>query len=149
MHPFTFDVSFRIRHPSNGLDRIYDNLQQVGIFLPGRIWKVGEQRQTVDGKNLEGTYNELYCFLKLYREPQKSDKKTPSEAIRSVLESLHAVKNQLKELVDTGGRLEFFVGIYSEENSSVILSTDLMRQLANFEISLSFDIYPTDANDAQ
>lgn len=146
MHPFTFDISFRIRHPSDGLDRIYDNMQKVGGLLPGRIWKVGEPRKTVDGKNLEGTYHESYCFLKLYQKPQTSEIETPSEAIQSILESIGALNFQLKELVDTGGHLEFFIGIYSNENSSVILLPDLMRQLGSHNIALAFDIYPASGN---
>jgi hypothetical protein len=144
MHPYEYTLAFRLRHQATDLADLYETLGEAPGFIPGRIWKAGDQRQTQAGRTLEGHYDKSYCYFELFSTAQKSEVESPAAAIERVVTLLQPYKSVLQQHVRSGGELELFLSVYVESNSSEGFSPDLMRQLADFEIELSIDIYPPD-----
>ena len=142
MHTYKFNLSFRVRHPERDLAHIYVTLGRVPSFVPGRIWKVGDDRQTPRGEKLEGHYDESYCFFRLFDNPQSSDVETPSAALGRLVTSLAGLKDDLRNHVESGGTLELLLSVYVDSNSGETFRPDLMGEMANLQIQLSVDIYP-------
>lgn len=144
MYPYKFTLSFRLTHPTRDLEEIYKKLSKAPVFSPGRLWKVGDQRRSQQGAELEGTYNESYCYLTVGDKPQDSSVESLSSAIGRTLMALYPLALDLHELTKSGGGLEFFVGLHIDANSGITFDVALLRKLSDLEIELGLDIYPPD-----
>lgn len=51
------------------------------------------------------------------------------------------IQNLFYELSSSGGKIEYFIGWYSEGNSGEEFDFELLRSLADLYIGLSFDFY--------
>ena len=71
---------------------------------------------------------------------EHSEQSLPDQ-IAEALQLLSPYKDALNQIVISGGRLEFFVGWFLDGNSGDVLEYQLLDQLAEMQISLSFDIY--------
>ena len=133
MNRFKFDLSFRIRHPQMDAEKI---CVQLGLEAKHK-WTAGSQRKTPKGDLLEGTYDESYCTF-----PIDHDEETElADLIKSSTQSLKLCEHFLQLISSTGGRLEYFIGWYSSGNSGEEFDADLIAELANLGIGLSFDFY--------
>jgi len=144
MHPYEFNLSFRLTHPSEDLRAIYEKISTIPGFIPGRIWKAGEERQGQQGQNLEGVYEKSYCYFDCFNTLQKSTTESLSVAIEKILILLVPFKEDIQEHVRSGGKAEFFAGLYVDSNAGETFNPELMKKLADFGIQLSIDIYPPD-----
>jgi hypothetical protein len=133
MNKFKFDLSFRIRHPQMDAEKI---CLQLGLKAKHK-WTAGNQRKTPKGDLLEGTYDESYCSFPLDHD----DEAELADLIRSSTQSLKPHEKFLQLISSTGGRLEYFIGWYSDGNSGEEFDADLINQLASLRIGLSFDFY--------
>lgn len=133
MNKFKFDLSFRVRHPYMNSEEICAQLGMVAKYQ----WTAGKQRKTPKGTLLEGVYNESYCSFDIDHD----DNAGLTDLIRSNSQSLEAHKKFLDFLCSTGGKLEYFIGWYSEGNSGEEFDADLIRILAELKIGLSLDFY--------
>jgi hypothetical protein len=141
MNPYTYKISFRVRHSSASLKDIYEKLIAVDGVIPGRVMSIGEQRASQNGEALEGTYKDSFCTVSFSNEWQISDSRELGSALDNCMTKLGTV---LPEIIRSGSNAEFFVGLSIDSNSGLTLSSDLMRQLADQNIELSFDLYPPD-----
>jgi hypothetical protein len=129
-----FSASFRAHHPTKTAQEV------VGQFgLQAKIMhSVGSQRMTPKGNLLNGVYERTYVSF-----PMDVDEYDSVE--KFLLQMLNAdfLKDEacLRDFVSTGGRLEFFLGIFCENNGGIEFDTDLMGRLAAKGVSLSLDIY--------
>ena len=144
MHPYEFNLSFRVTHQTRDLSDLYQKLTDIPAFIPGRTWKAGDERLTQQGKKLEGHYKESYCYFSVFAAPQKTEVEYPAAVIERIVEQLLPFKSDLQDHIKSGGELEVFVSLYVNSNSAEVFRPELMRKLADFGIQLSIDIYPDD-----
>ena len=65
-----------------------------------------------------------------------------SAALSDVVERLHTGRAFLDMLTASGGRSELFVGwFFDEGNSGDVLGFELLGQLAELKVDVSFDVY--------
>lgn len=133
MSNFKFDLSFRIFHPSMDVGGIITKLNMKPAFSKN----IGEQRKTPKGKLLSGIYDSSYVSFKL-DEPNIT---VLSECIAYWNKYLLKYKEFLKEIYSSGGKLEYFIGWYSEGNSGEVFEIDLMKELVDLGINIALDIY--------
>ena len=107
-------------------------------MVPFRAWKVGEQRVTQRGDLLEGTYDSTYwCSPEL-----TGGGAGLTELLEAQLAELETRKAFLAEFCSTGGRIEYFVGWFTDKkNTGEVFDWRLLSRLAALQISLSMDIY--------
>jgi hypothetical protein len=142
MHTYEYIISFGLKHPTSELKDAYEALAKIPGIFPGRLVTVGEQRSTPRGDILEGNYSESRCGFGFTKEWQRSDSEDLPVALERAIEMLSPHKDVLKSVVETGGVLDFFVGLGIAANSGFILEPALMNKLADMSIKLSFDLYP-------
>jgi hypothetical protein len=141
MHPYEYKLSFRVSHPSEDLSSLYETLGKIPDFIPGRIWKVGEQRYSVAGSQLDGTYESSYFFFSITPTIRKSTDEDPLDLMESVMTKLLPFESDLEDCTKSGGTLEFFLSVYVDSNSSVILNPLFTKSISDKKILLSIDIY--------
>ena len=102
-----------------------------------RMWKSGQDRVTPTGAPLSGVYKETYCTFNLAcsREDELE------RFIKRSNKILKPHKRFLRHISSTGGSIEYFVGMYLDKNHGVILSPELLDELAKLQIALSLDLY--------
>ncbi|MEE7545860.1 DUF4279 domain-containing protein [Xanthomonas sp. Kuri4-1] len=128
-----YRISLRITHPSIRGDEIN---AELGL-TPKISYTVGDRRLTPKGHELPGIRKEsFWCYeLASHDEPFEI-------AISNFSKELAKHKSFLDRLSATGGRLEYFIGWFSFENSGSVLEEGLLKLLADLKINLAFDIYP-------
>ncbi len=147
MHPYEFNISFRLTHPTEDLTQIYQKLSLVSDFLPRRIWKAGDERKSQQGKRLGGYYEKSYCYFDLNTGLQKSTSQSLTSVIENILTRLTPFKDVLEKFCGNAGQLEFFIGLYVVENAGETLPVTLLKKLSDFQIGLALDIYPPGKNE--
>ena len=53
-------------------------------------------------------------------------------------------KQFIEDILSTGGRLSYFIGIFIEGNAGLTLSHSVLKQVSELGIGLELDIYPSD-----
>lgn len=125
-------ISVRISHPTWGpgdITKLFD-------CQPDVSWTVGEERKSKTGKKLGGTYPDTYWCKNVSYEGDSL-----STAIEKGLRIFDQAPNSSKEIIQSGGRVEFFIGWFFDSIGGDVLPWPVMRRLADQGIDLSFDIY--------
>ena len=134
---YRYKLTLRISHPSLPPEQITAALR----LEPDRSWTVGSPRKTPKGSPLPGEYKN--CFWS-HSFDTPADGEFEAFAL-SVLNSLSTHADTFREVADTGGHAEFFVGIFMEtSNVELYLSTGLHAKCVELGISLYLDIYDPD-----
>lgn len=131
--PYSTAISLRIWHPSV----LCDHITGVIGLLPSVSNNVGTPRLTPKGQVLDGSYTQTY-WLHKWTLPEGSEIET---SLLTALDTLRSKAEFFKKLNSTGGRSELFVGVFLNKNAGVELNTNLVRQLADAGLGLSFDVY--------
>ncbi len=134
MDAFRYAVSLRIHHPDVDPGAISDRLG----LAPRAAWKAGDARSARDGTALGGRHDSTYWTSPLGQGPGDG----LEEALEAFTSRLAPQGDFFRELHATGGRIEYFVGWFSETNCGVILGCRLLQALADLRIDLALDIYP-------
>ena len=136
MNTFRYALSFRATHPFVDLSELCHELD----VTPLRIWKAGDRRRTPKGDPLDGVYTQSYCTLTLdhLRNMQLA------HAIAVFLVRARSIKPLLARLSESGAEFNLFVGWFTEGNSGARLRWELLRDLAELQISLDLDVYGDD-----
>ncbi len=132
MNEYTYDLSFRIKHP-------YFDPEDICLTLgmdAKHKWKKGEQRRTVSGDVLKGTYHETYCCFEL-----EAGNDSLVKALQNMNSKLQLCGLFLREIRETGGGMEYFIGMYFERNTGEVFDCALMGELSELGISLALDLY--------
>ncbi|MBV9218210.1 MAG: hypothetical protein JO366_05520 [Methylobacteriaceae bacterium] len=136
MNPYRYTVSLRIWHPRKTPTEV-----EKGLGLKARVaHQVGARRKTSDGTDLAGNYPQTYCSFRL----GKGDSEDFLEAIHESNRKLISYSNYIRELRRTGGRAEYFVGLFMEGNGGFILPYDELKSMGEIGIDMSLDIYPAE-----
>jgi hypothetical protein len=133
MHNLTYEISFRLRHPS--LDFL-PLCERFGLE-PFQLYVAGNPRHTKSGDILDGYYSESYCSFRL----NKIESMTIPQRIAEFTANLANHRAMLEQITSTGGTLNFFIGWFSDGNSGEEFDWDLLQKLADLKISLHFDVY--------
>ena len=130
-----YKVSIRVSHPTARAEEI-----AARVGLKSRIVQsVGDERETRNGTKLEGTYQRTYVLFDL----KEFEGVTGVEGtLKIVLETIADTRSYLSELVETGGRVEFSIGIFCSENTGLEIDAELVRTLASARMGLLLDVYP-------
>jgi hypothetical protein len=127
-----YKISFRITHPNIRTDEISSELG----LAPRISYTVGDKKLTPKGNEVPGIRKEsFWCY-----ELAIGDELIEIE-ISNFSNKLAEKKGFLDRVSATGGRLEYFIGWFSSENSGFVLENDLLRRLSDLKINLAFDIY--------
>jgi len=96
------------------------------------------QRKTRQGDSLPGVYDRTYLSFPL----DVSYYDSLEGFISSQIEKDYLSNEEfLRSLRQSGGEVEFFLGLCVYENKGIVLDHDLICRLARKSISLSFDLY--------
>jgi hypothetical protein len=102
---------------------------------------VGARRSTPKGELLPGTNKLTFCTFPLAKGP---DSKLIA-AIRDSNKSLLTKQRHIRSIIRSGGRLEYFLGLFLNGNSGFELDVEIAEELAKLGVKLSLDIYPPEA----
>lgn len=126
-----FRVTIRIIHPVVLPESIS---KQVGI-TPDLARAVGSQRLTPKGSPLPGINKESYWLL---RGPESDDLPRLIDWANDVLEGAAPF---IREMLGTGGRLEYFIGCFVDRQLGASLEPSLLSKCAELGAVLVFDMY--------
>jgi len=112
-------------------------VERIGL-KPTFIHNVGEQRRTPKDTPLEGQYRQSYCSFELAEASGFSF----VDSIQKWNKHFAAKSENLSMIRQTGGTLEYFVGLFLDRNGGFTLEPKDLRQMADLGIRMAFDIYP-------
>ena len=81
-----------------------------------------------------------YCAF----EFDSQDERSLPDNIKRILDELEVHGDVIRSLANSGGRLEFFVGWFSDFNSGDIFGWDVLARMGQLKISLALDVYGPD-----
>ena len=58
-------------------------------------------------------------------------------------QNFYSHKKFFEKIRETGGSIEYFIGLYFDKNGGEIFDCSLLSQLSELKIDLSLDFYPT------
>jgi hypothetical protein len=123
-------------HPTQDLSGVCDALG----LQPKIIWKKGDERRAPKGQKLDGIRKNSRCLIDFGPTSTESLAKQLEAAL--VLLRPHQIL--LQELSSSGGKFNFFVGLFCGENTVEVLDTKLMETMVSLRIDLILDIYSPD-----
>ena len=139
MYPYRYSVSLRIAHPTVNPDTI---TMKLGI-QPFREWMAGEPRLTPKGQTLKGINKETYWVAELNRGKSLLSRKIALEDfLAEQLARFKKMEKYFRHIRKTGGRVEFFVGLFCDKNMGAEFPSSLLATMGKLGIELSLDIYP-------
>jgi hypothetical protein len=128
-----YKITLRIIHPSLEVGRISHELGLAPVFA----YTAGDKRITPKGTELPGTRKESYWYHVIAPTDEPLER-----AIARATASLADRRSFFTHISETGGRVEYFIGWFSAENSGFVFEHSLLAQLSDMRIDLLFDIYP-------
>ena len=138
MHSYKYSVSLRIRHPERDPSGFTNELG----LEPHTAQRAGDARKTPAGEPLSGSYRESYwCCRATNPDPADSDEVSLEECILNLNSELSEHRGYFQELTESGGYIEYFVGIFGSLQIGLELSRDLLEETAELGIGLGLDIY--------
>jgi hypothetical protein len=129
-----YSVSFRVHHPSADPAAIAEALE----WSPQWAWKAGQPRRDGAKKPLPGKYSKSYCSFDL-----TTSRKLPlGKLLRRALNRLQDKRIFLRDLVDSGGRLEFLVAIYVTKATGDELDSTILAKCGELGVGLALLVSP-------
>lgn len=138
MHPYSFIISLRAKHPKDDLLFLTDLLGKQ----PRTNWVAGEPRRTPKGTELGGTRSNSYWVARLTEEETNSETWQLEDFIEKCLAELSPHSEALEKFVTSGGALELYVSLYGARNFGFVMPPSLLSRLGGAHIELQFDVYP-------
>ena len=134
MNPFRYELSLRARHPT----RIAADIESALTLKAWVTNTVSEARRTPKGNPLEGINRETRCSFEL----SKGDDQSLLEEIAEWNLRFLDKKAFFEEFAASGGKMEYFLGLFLDGNSGFDLPPEEMGKMRELGITLSLDIYP-------
>jgi hypothetical protein len=132
MHPYTYSISLRIRHPNNDLNYLGSLLK----LESNREWIAGEPRKTPKDTPLEGINKESYWCARLPNDPESSETCTLEDKLIEWTSNLEEYRAEFDKLLSEGGKIEYFIWIYCDKNLGFELNHNLLTDIAGLSISI-------------
>jgi hypothetical protein len=127
-----FSLSLRVVHPTMSAIEI---VQLIGLS-PRISSSVGETRRTPDGAELPGVNRRTFVTF-----PLDTSGSSLEDCLDAAFVEPFPSDQQLRRIIDTGGRIEFFVGMSGPSNCGFELGPAIMAQLGAKGLCLSLDMY--------
>ena len=122
MNPYRYTVSLRIRHPKKDPNTFTEKLK-------------------IEPKHTK--INSTYWSAKVTTPVKVNSQEIELETqLENLVNKFKDHSTLFKEIVQTKGEVEFFIGIFSKENFGLSFSPKLLNRLSELNIQLAFDIYP-------
>jgi len=134
LQDFEYTVSLQIRHPDIAPEMITRALALQPTHRPTRK---GEPKTTPKGAPLAG-YWEFSHWSHRFEITQDRELVPYLERL---VKSLEPQRDFLQRLVDEGGAVECFVGVFTDTNCDQVLPFGLLGELAELRIDLRLDLY--------
>src|ERR1700712_308470 len=126
-----FSISIRVFHSTMSA---LDIVRLIGLS-PGTSQSVGEGRRTRGGA-LPGVYHRTFVGFPLDVSGSSLD-----ECINASLDPPFPGHEQTSPVIETGGRIEFFVGMTGPSNCHVELTPVMMARLSAQRVFVWLNIY--------
>jgi hypothetical protein len=138
MAPYQYVISLRISHPIIPHDEISS---AVGMH-PETCWTAATPRFSPTGTPTGGLHKSTYWCVGLTAETTISEPIDVEQALGAHADGLAPLTAFFNRVRNEGGRVELFVGLFSENNIVIDLEPMLMGRLAQAALSVSLDYYP-------
>ena len=144
MNPYWISITLRVSHPSKSAIEICTRLN----LQPKHSWTVGCPKYTKSGEVLTPSAPNTYCCFNIpglisgHIEELSPEGGGLNEKLRKAMEGLQDKRDFFREIVDTGGRNEFFVGCFLDRNAGEIFDWQVLSCMADLRINLALDMYP-------
>jgi hypothetical protein len=133
MNPYRFSLSLRVFHPT-----VTPQFIEAGLGLKAQVaHAAGKNRVTASGKTLPTISPDTRCSFLL----GEGDDRILPDAINKWNAFLEAKRDFLGQLRSSGGRIEYFIGLFLDPNGGFELDYEQLRSLGDLGVSLSLDIY--------
>ncbi len=133
---YSFTVSLRFFHPFMK----WEEFAAILGMSPEFSWNAGEPRKTPKGTPLEGIRKETYASFML-TERSSADLES---FLTDVVEMLERKKGFFERLSATGGRQEFFIGVFAKADMAFDLDPSLLAKMGDLGIQFSLCFYLQD-----
>ena len=131
-------MSLRIWHPCYDPEFISSKIEME----PKHAWKANTPRRSPDGHFVEGVYDSTYCSFPLN---DSSDVSLPVY-IKKCSRSLYRHKDFFHDIRASGGRVEYFIGLFLQNDSGETFDVTLLKDLADLQIELGLCLYLPESN---
>jgi len=138
MHPYTFIISLRAKHPKDDLAF----MTEVFGKQPNVSWVAGEERKTPKGTSIGGTRSNSYWVTRLTEEETDSEAWQLEDYLEQIYKEISPKIELLASFLESGGRLELYVSLFGARNFGLVLNPDLLSRLGTAKVELQLDIYP-------
>ena len=131
----SFQLALSITHPEIDPAEI---TRTLGLKPTGRTHRAGTPRTTPDGTPREGVWPDSYWS-------RRFDVRGAPELgleLEKLVGRLEEHRPFFRRLVEEGGELEFFCGVFADGNWDEEISWRLLRSLGAMRIRLRLDVYP-------
>ncbi len=118
-----------------------DVITQALRLAPRRCHRRGDARQTPAGTPLTGVYESGCWSVDL----ETRDGEDVSEFLSRLTEQLKPAKDFLRSIVDGGGEIECFVGLFATRLCDQVFPAELLTRLGQLGINLRLDYYDISA----
>jgi hypothetical protein len=130
----SFSISLSIRHPNIDPAEISSAVH----LTPKGATRAGAPRTTPKGNPLEGTYD----FSHWTHDFDVGKASELGIVLEQLIARLQAHELFFHRIVEDGGAVELFCGVFADGNWDEVISFSLMSQLAALKIDLRLDVYP-------
>jgi hypothetical protein len=130
------NISLNVVHPT-------DDLSRLGVALglqPHVLWAKGDKKRTPKGNEIGGCRNYSRCTIS-FGDPCVA---TLSTQIAAALLKIQPHRKILQDITDSGGKINFFIGLFCVQNTIETLGLDILKALVEMRIELVLDIYSSD-----
>jgi len=136
---YTYSVSIVIRHPSITADEISKDLG----LQPTKSINVGSKKYSPNGEVYLGISEDTYWRCNLHSDQRaRAEEMYLEDFLVNQNAKLEKSKSFLNKLVESGGYIEYFIGVFGGEYAIMAtLSPSLLKQTAELNIAIGFDIY--------
>jgi len=138
MHPYTFIISLRAKHPKDDLAFMSELLEKQ----PSVSWVAGEERKTTKGTPIGGTRPNSYWVTRLTEEETDSETWQLEDYLEKIYKELTPKFESFASFCESGGRLELYISLYGARNFGLVFSPNLLSRFGAASIELQLDIYP-------
>ncbi|QBI02292.1 hypothetical protein [Pseudoduganella albidiflava] len=138
MAPYQYVISLRIWHPHMA----HEELTKHAGRSPKYSWSAGTPRYSRKGVPLGGNHKTSYWSTELTPVTMLSEPIEVEEALEFQTEHFSKKAQFFSRVRAEGGKAEFFVGLFSDENIVVDIQPSLMGRLSHLSLGLCLDYYP-------
>ena len=138
MEPYRYCVTFRISHPKIEPSEISS---QLGIEASSS-WEAGDPIIGKKGETREGKGKESYWRCQPHKEHRLlSSDQYLEDYLEMFTKKLIIHKEYFSEIINSGGKINYFIGLFSENSIGNDFPATLLKQLGELNIDLQLDIY--------